>query len=153
MKIVIQDQKLSSYDKASSCIIYQGFTDCEKFQWKLQSGFKEYILWHTSNFHSPKPGVLNYFFLRATKGRRQFKDRYLRVKWSPLSYVFLCILELTKGQTSMVCKPDLAQGPPFEKACPKPTIQIQKCLCMVSVISFLKFKTIFVLVPPCITIL
>ena len=63
------------------------------------------------------PGVLNYFFLRATKDQRQFKDRCLRAKWSPLSYVFLCILELTKGQTSMVCGPDLAHGPPFEKAC------------------------------------
>ena len=33
-----------------------------------------------------------------------------------LFYVFLCILELTKGQTSMVCGPDLAHRPPFEKA-------------------------------------
>ena len=44
-------------------------------------------------------GVLNYFFFRATKGQNQSKDRCLRAKWSPLSYVFLCILELTKGQT------------------------------------------------------
>ena len=58
-----------------------------------------------------------YFALkRATKGRRQFKDRCLRAKRSPLSYVFLCISELTKGQTNMVCGPDLAHGPPFEKA-------------------------------------
>ena len=28
-----------------------------------------------------------------------------------------CILELTRGKTSMVCGPDLAHGPPFEKAC------------------------------------
>ena len=63
-----------------------------------------------------RSGVLNYFFLRATKDRRQFKDSCLRAKWSPLSYVFLCILGLTKGQTSMVCGPDLAHGPPFEKA-------------------------------------
>ena len=63
-----------------------------------------------------RPGVLNYFFLRATKGRRQFKDRCLRAKWSPLSCVFLCIMTLTKGQTSMVWGPDLAHGPPVEKA-------------------------------------
>ena len=62
-------------------------------------------------------GVLNYFFLRATKDQRKFKDRCLRAKWSPLSYVFLCTLELTNGQTHMVCGPDLAQGPPFEAAC------------------------------------
>ena len=66
----------------------------------------------------PNTGVLNYFFLWATQCRRQFKDRCLRAKWSPLSYVFLCILELTKGQTSVVCWPDLAHGPPFEKAWP-----------------------------------
>ena len=60
------------------------------------------------------PGVLNYFSLRATKGRSQFKDRCLRAKLSPLSYVFLCILELTKGQAGMVRGPDLAHGPPFE---------------------------------------
>ena len=62
-------------------------------------------------------GDLKYFFLRATKGQRQFKGRCLRTKWSSLSYVFVCILGLTKGQTRMVCGPDLARGPPFEKAC------------------------------------
>ena len=63
-------------------------------------------------------GFSFFFFLRATKGRRQFKVRCLRAKWSSMSYVFLCILELTKSQTSVVCRPDLAHGPPFEKACP-----------------------------------
>ena len=29
-------------------------------------------------------GVRNYFFFRATKGRRQSKDRCLRAKWAPL---------------------------------------------------------------------
>ena len=31
-------------------------------------------------FRVRKTGVLNYFFLRATKGRRQFKDRCPRAK-------------------------------------------------------------------------
>ena len=40
----------------------------------------------------------------------------LRAKWTPFPYVHLCYLKLTKGQTRMVGRPDLAHGPPSEKA-------------------------------------
>ena len=70
---------------------------------------------HSWTFCNSYSRVLNYFFLRATKGRRQFKDRCLRAKWSSLPYAFLCILELTKGQTSMVCRPDLRRHKLFKQ--------------------------------------
>ena len=91
--------------------------------WSLQDGVAVRVclgyspataLRGTSCWHSS--GVLTHFCWRAIMGHRQFKERYLRAKWTPLLYVLLCILKLTKGHTRFVRGPDLAHGPPFEKA-------------------------------------
>ena len=74
--------------------------------------------WHQVSFGIYNTtGVLNYFCWWAIKDQRQLKDRCLRAKWTPFPYVLLCCLKLTKSQTRMDGGPDLAHGPPFEKAC------------------------------------
>ena len=51
-------------------------------------------------------------------GPQRAKDSSKIHVWRPNDHHFpmYYILELTKGQASMVCGPDLAHGPPFEKA-------------------------------------
>ena len=75
---------------------------------------------HTPQGH--RSGFLNYFSYGPQRAKDSLKIWCLRAKWSPLCYVFLCILELTKGKTSMACGLDLAHVPPFEKACHRWTL-------------------------------